>query len=88
MSPEPRTDVDPSKCALFPLAYGVPPKGWGNVVPAEPLKSGELYMIKGDGGDAYHGAFRYRENLVLSVENEPELARDFPDPPYQWSDTP
>ena len=80
------TDLYPSKCKFFPVAYGIAPKGWNTVVPVKPLKSGELYVMKGQGGDAYHGAFRYRERRVLNVENEPELARKFPDPPYEWNE--
>jgi hypothetical protein len=78
------TDLSPSECELFPVVYGVAPKGWKTVVRAALLKSGELYVLNGQGGDSYHGAFRYRERRVLSVENEPELARKFPDPPYDW----
>jgi hypothetical protein len=80
------TDLYPSECRLFPVAYGFAPKGWEIVVPAKPLKSGELYILKGEGGDAYHGAFHYRERRQLNVENEPELAKKFPDPPREWSD--
>lgn len=78
------TDLYPSECKLFPVAYGIAPKGWRVVVPAKALKSGQLYVINGQGGDAYHGAFRYREQRVLSVENDAELARELPDPPYDW----
>lgn len=80
------TDLYPSDCTLFPVAYGIAPKGWETVVPAKPLKSGELYVLKGEGGDRYHGAFRYREGKVISVENEPKLASQFPDPPYEWNE--
>nr|WP_294851078.1 hypothetical protein [uncultured Sphingomonas sp.] len=75
-----------SDCKLFPVAYGVVPKGWETVVPVKPLKSGELYVLKGRGSDSYHGAFRYRERKVISVENEPELASQFPNPPYEWNE--
>jgi hypothetical protein len=78
------TGLYPSECKLFPVAYGQTPKGWETVVPAKALKSGGLYILNGQGGDAYHGAFRYRERRQLSVENDPELARKFPDPPYTW----
>ena len=71
------------QCNLFPVAYGVVPNGWEDVVPANKLRSGELYVLKGEGGDAYHGAFFYRERRVLSVENEPELARSFLERPPQ-----
>jgi hypothetical protein len=80
------TDLYPSDCKLFPVAYGIAPKGWETVVPVQPLKSGELYVLKGEGGDKYHGAFRYQERKVASVENEPELASQFPDPPYEWNE--
>lgn len=78
------TDLSPSDCELFPVAYGIAPKGWEAVVPAKPLKSGQLYVVNGEGGDAYHGAFRYRERRVLSVENDAGLARELPAPPYNW----
>lgn len=80
------TDLYPSDCKLFPVAYGIAPKGWETVVPVKPLKSGELYVLKGEGGDRYHGAFRYRERKVVRVENEPELASQLPDPPYEWNE--
>lgn len=80
------TDLSPSDCELFPIAYGIAPKGWRTVVPAKPLKSGEGYVLNGSGGDRYHGAFRYREQRLLSVENDSELARKFPDPHYEWED--
>ncbi|MEG3180103.1 hypothetical protein [Sphingomonas sp. LT1P40] len=73
------TDNGPVDCKIFPVAYGSLPKGWKAIVAAKPLQSGELYVIKGDGGDAYHGAFRYREQRLLSVENQPEVARRFVD---------
>jgi hypothetical protein len=85
--PQIEADGSVSQCKLFPVAYGIVPKGWENVVPAEALEPGELYVLKGEGGDAYHGAFRYRERRMLSVENEPELARKFPDPLLQRSET-
>ena len=73
------TDLYPSECKLFPVAYGEVPTGWRATVPARPLKSGQLYILHGSGGDRYHGAFRYRERKVLSVENDLKLAREFPD---------
>jgi len=80
------SDVSPVDCKLFPITYGVTPKGWRTAVAAGTLKSGELYIINGAGGDRYHGAFRYSERRVLSVDNEPETARDFKEPPYSWPD--
>lgn len=64
------TELPPSDCELFPLAYGVAPKGWKAVVPATPLKPGERYVLRGEGGDSYHGGFRYHERRVLSLEND------------------
>jgi hypothetical protein len=78
------TDLSPSECQLFPVAYGIAPKGWRHVVPAKPLKSNQLYVLNGRGGDTYHGAFRYRERRVFSVENDAGLAHKLPDPPYDW----
>ena len=78
------TDLAPSECELFPLAYGTAPKGWKALVRAKPLKSGQLYVVNGQGVDHYHGAFRYRERRVLSVDNDAELARQLPDAPYDW----
>ena len=75
-----------AECKLFPVAYGIAPEDWGSVVSAKPLKSGELYLLKGQGGDSYHGAFRYRERRAVSVENDAELSHKFPDPPYVWND--
>lgn len=67
-------------CNLFPLRVGDEPEGWSTVVPLQPLKSGELYIVSGWGGDSYHGAFRYEERWLRKVENDPDAAMDFP--PY------
>lgn len=74
-------------CDLFPLRFGSQPNDWKTVVPAAPLKSGELYIVSGEGGDMYHGAFRYEETRLRRVENDPEIAMDYP--PYyglEWGE--
>ena len=76
--------TDNVKCNIFPLFYGVVPEDWRPAVPAEPLKSGHLYIVNGAGGDQYHGAFRYRERRILGVTNEPDTAHRFERPPYDW----
>ncbi len=76
--------TDNIKCEIFPIFYGVAPENWQSVVPAEPLKSGHLYIVNGAGGDQYHGAFRYRERRMLGVDNEPDTANRFEPPPYDW----
>lgn len=78
------TDLPASDCRLFPVRYGSTPEGWTTVVPAQALRSGELYVVNADGGDDYHGAFHYREQRLLSVHNQPELARKLPRPPDKW----
>lgn len=78
-----KNDLSPADCELFPVEYGIAPKGGITVVPAQPLRSGELYVLHGTGGDSYHGAFRYRERRLVSVENDPELARKFPPSFYE-----
>jgi hypothetical protein len=78
------TDLYPDECELFPLAYGDAPTGWRVVVPATPLRSGQRYILNAEGGDSYHGGFRYLERRQLSVENEPDLAFSLPAPAYEW----
>lgn len=80
------TDRPPSPCKIFPLSYGVAPEGWKTLVKAQALKTGRLYVIDGEGGDRYHGAFHYRERRLLSVKNDPELADTLPPPPYKWGE--
>ena len=58
---------------LFPIFYGVVPKGLSERTTAKPLKEGITYRIEASDGDRYYGAFSYRRTVV--IENRPEIAR-------------
>jgi hypothetical protein len=44
--------------AKFPLVYGAAPEGLVETRPAQPLRSGTDYEVKGTGSAHYFGAFR------------------------------
>jgi len=51
----------------LPILYGVVPAGMKELVHALPLRAGVLYRIEGLDGDHYHGAFRFKQAII--VEN-------------------
>lgn len=58
------------KCSpQFPLSYGRAPKGAVTIIPARPLRSGELYTISGSDGTTLEGSFRYQIRRVTTIEN-------------------
>jgi hypothetical protein len=50
---------------MFPIVYGSVPNGMTDTVPAQPLRAGVLYKVDGWDGDAYSGAFRFRQGIII-----------------------
>jgi hypothetical protein len=49
----------------FPIVYGSVPKGMNETVKAQPLRAGVLYKVEGWDGDAYSGAFRFHQGIIV-----------------------
>ena len=73
-------------CEVFPIQYGVVPDDWVTIVDPEPLQSGVVYILNGDGGDRYYGAFTYYERLQRTLENDAGKAGSYLDPPFAWNE--
>lgn len=51
----------------FPVIYGTVPAGMNERVKAVPLRAGILYRVEAWDGDRYSGAFRFRQGILVNI---------------------
>ena len=55
-----------TKCGPnLPITYGEAQRDAKIITPPQPLENGKLYLITGDGGGLYDGAFRYEKQTIV-----------------------